>query len=237
MREWQVSLEGDVAHLWRDDGKANALTEADFRGLEVKLAEIEAGPARAVILSGRPGFFCAGLDLKVLKAAGREQKISLVTAMGSAMARLALFPRPVVATVTGHALGAGAMLALAADLRFFADGSFKFGLNEVPLGLFVPSYAVELCRNAAPAERVVELCMHGRLLSPMESLMYGIAEGVHAPESLRLAAMMRAKSLATIAGPGYVTTKRLVREERVRAAQQRSLSEVAGLVELLETGP
>ena len=69
----------------------------------------------------------------------------------------------VVAAVSGHALGGGAMMALAADIRIFADGAFRFGLNEVQIGLFVPSYAIELARAAGLAVSTAH-----RLLTTMQ---------------------------------------------------------------------
>jgi enoyl-CoA hydratase len=233
MASWTIERIDDVALLGRDDGKANTVLSEDFRGLEAALDEVERSGALALVLTGRPGFFCAGLNLKALAALSLEGKQALVADMGSAVLKLFLFPRPVVAAVGGHALGAGAMLALAADVRIFADGSFKFGLNEVPAGLFVPSYAIALMAAAVSASRLTELVVHGRVLSPMEALTMHVAEAVHATEALRSAALLRARSLATLAGTGYATTKRLVRGPAAERAQALLPGELADLARLL----
>lgn len=154
--------------------------------------------------------------------------------MASAVLKLFLFPRPVVAAVSGHALGAGAMFALAADLRVFAEGLFTFGLNEVPAGLFVPSFAIELARAAVSSSRLTELVVHGRVLTPHEALSMHVAEMLHAPESLLAAAKMHARHLGHLTGSGYALTKRLVRgpgADVARAALPGERDELARMLD------
>ncbi|GMU60442.1 MAG: enoyl-CoA hydratase [Myxococcaceae bacterium] len=235
MSEWKVDRDGDVAVISLDDGKANALLVPEFEGLEGALAAVEHSSALAVVLTGRPGYFSAGLNLKALPTLSLEEKQKLVAAMGSAVTKLFLFPKPVVAAVSGHALGGGAMFALAADLRVFADGPYKFGLNEVQLGLFVPSYAVELARACISPSRLTEFVGHGRVLTPLEALSMHIAESVHAPEAVLAAALIRARGLAALSGTGYALTKRLVRGAGVEAAQKSLPGELAELARMLDS--
>lgn len=234
MSSWAMKRDGEVAILTMDDGKVNAFTVPQFEGLEQVLDEVERSDARACVVTGRAGYLSAGLNLKAMAVMSLAEKRDLVAAMGRAMLKLFLFPRPAVAAVSGHALGAGAMLALACDVRLFADGPFKFGLNEVPAGLFVPSYAIELMRAGAPAERLTELCGHGRVLSPSEALSFGIAEQQVAPESLVAAAVVRAKSLGTLTGFGYAMTKQLVRGPAADAARARMPGELDDLSRLFD---
>jgi len=234
MSEWKIDRDGDVAIVSLDDGKANALLVPEFEGLEGALAAVEHSPAKAVVLTGRPGYFSAGLNLKAMGGLSLEDKQKLVAAMGSAVLRLFLFPKPVVAAVSGHALGGGAMFALASDLRVFADGPFKFGLNEVQIGLFVPSYAIELARSCVSPSRLTELTIHGRVLSPLEALSMHVAESVHAPEAVLSAALLRARGLAALSGNGYAMTKRLVRGAAVEAAQKSLPGELAEMARMMD---
>ncbi|MDP3236740.1 MAG: enoyl-CoA hydratase-related protein [Myxococcales bacterium] len=224
MAQWHVTYDGDVALVALDDGKANAVLTPEFEGLVAALDEVVASRALSVVLTGRPGYLSAGLNLKQLPSLSMEEKKDVVRAMGTAVLKLFLLPKPVVAAVSGHALGAGAMFALAADLRVFAEGPFKFGLNEVPAGLFVPSFGVELARAAISTSRLTELVVHGRVLTPQEALSMHVAENVHAPESLLAAAMMHARHLAGFSGAGYALTKRLVRG----AAAEKALASLPG---------
>lgn len=234
MTKWKVTYDGDVAVVTLDDGKANTVLSPEFAGLEAALDEVVSSRALSVVLTGRPGFLSAGLDLKHLPALSMDEKKDVVRAMGNAVLKLFLLPKPVVCAVSGHALGAGAMFALASDLRVFAEGSFKFGLNEVPAGLFVPSFGVELARNAVSASRLTELVVHGRVLTPHEALSMHVAETLHAPESLMAAALMHARHLADFSGAGYALTKRLVRgpsADAARAAMPGQLDELARMLD------
>lgn len=233
MADWKIERDDDVAIVSLDDGKANALLVPEFKGLEATLDEVERSNANSVVLTGRPGFFSAGLNLKALGSLSLDEKKELVAAMGSAVLKLFLFSKPVVAAVSGHALGGGAMFALAADVRIFADGSFRFGLNEVQVGLFVPSYAIELARAAVSTSRLTDLVMHGRVLSPMEALEMHVADAVHAPGALMSAAMIRARDLAKLNGTGYTITKRLVRAPGAELARSKIPGELAELAAML----
>ena len=114
-------LDGHVAVLTFDDGKANALSHQALDALEAALDRAEADPdARAILLAGRPGRFSAGFDLATMTA-GVEEMRWLVGAGANLIARLLLEPLPVVAACTGHALAAGALLLLACDQRIGAS--------------------------------------------------------------------------------------------------------------------
>ncbi len=234
MATWEIRREGDVAVLSLDDGKANALLVPEFNGLEKALDDLEKSSALAVVLIGRTGFFSAGLNIKVLSTLPLEGKRELVGAMGSAVLKLFLFSKPVVAAVSGHALGGGAMFGFASDVRLFAQGAFRFGLNEVPIGMFVPSYAVELAAAALPASRMTEMVVHGRVVTPDEALAMGIAESVHPPDQLLAASVARAKVLSEISGTGYATTKRLVRGAAADTARAKIPTELGALAQMLE---
>ena len=234
MATWQVRHEADIAVLSLDDGKANALLVPEFQGLEKALDEIEASRSLSVVLLGRQGFFSAGLNLKVLATLPIDQKRELVAAMGSAVLKLFLYPKPVVAAVSGHALGGGAMFGLACDVRLFAEGPFRFGLNEVPAGMFVPSYAIELAAAALPASRMTEMVVHGKVVNPAEALSLGLAEAVHPPEALLPAAVARAQALSELAGTGYAMTKRLVRGPAADSARAKVPAELEALAQMLD---
>ncbi len=235
MASWTMQRDGEVAILTLDDGKANTFAGPEFSGLEAVLDEAAASDARACVLTGRAGFLSAGLNLKVMAAASLEEKRALVTGMGNSMLKLFLFPKPVVTAVSGHALGAGAMLALAADVRIFADGPFKFGLNEVPAGLFVPTFALELALNVVPPTLMTEFCGHGRTLSPAESLAHHITEAVVPPERLLETALARARALGALSGSGYTLTKRLMREHSAELGRSRLPGELDELARMLDT--
>lgn len=232
--KWSIQREGDVAVLTLDDGKANTFTAPEFEGLLRSLDEVERTDASALLLRGREGYFSAGLNLKVLPTLPPAEVGALIRRFGEAMLKLFLFPRPVVAAVGGHALGVGAMLALAADVRLFARGPFRFGLNEVPGGLMVPTFGAELARAAVPVEYQTEVVLHGRVLEPEEVFSRRIAESLHAPEELATAARARATQLAALPTGAYAITKRVLRGAGAAIARERLDGEVERVIAAIE---
>ena len=99
----------DVAVIEFDDGKANALGHDAIEAILGAFDEVE--DAGAVVLTGRPERFSAGFDLKVM-AAGPDIARGLLRRGVDLFLRMYLYPRPVVAACTGHALAAGAILLM-----------------------------------------------------------------------------------------------------------------------------
>jgi len=231
-----VSLQsdGEVAIITLDDGKANALALAEFAALNAALDEVERSHARACVLAGRPGVFSAGFNLKVMPGLPVDEKRAWLQALVQTSVRIWLFPVPVVAAVSGHAVAAGALLALACEVRLFAAGPFHFAVNEVPIGLYAPTFAIELVRAAVPSNYVPHVILHGAEISPQEALTIGIAEALHPPEELLLAATARARELSALAGPGYALTKQTLYGERVRYALARLDDELPQHVRFFE---
>ena len=139
------NVDGDVALIHFDDGKANALSMSAIDAIDAALTRAER-ETKAVVLAGRPGRFCAGFDLSVMNA-GIEACRTLVRRGGELALRLYMFPQPVVIACTGHALAAGGVLLTAADHRVGATGEFKIGFNEVAIGLPLPIFLAELAEQ------------------------------------------------------------------------------------------
>src|SRR4051794_12719907 len=149
MSRWKVTREGRVAVVTLDDGKANALALEQFESLSVALAEVRASDAGAMVLEGRPGFLSAGLNLKVLPNLELPELMQVLKRFAQVVGdELFNLPLPTVAAVSGHAIAGGCMLALGCDVRLMARGNFKLGLNEVPGGIPLPVFAVEMMRLA-----------------------------------------------------------------------------------------
>src|SRR4051812_27160805 len=100
-----------------DRPPANAMDVALLRELGQAVARLAEALPRALVLSGRPGFFSAGADLKVVPTYGPEQQREMVTGINAMALGVYALPCPVVAAITGHAIAGGFVLALTADHR------------------------------------------------------------------------------------------------------------------------
>jgi enoyl-CoA hydratase len=216
------ATESGVAVLRLDDGKANAI-EAQWCGeLNAALDGIEGdGEAAAVVVFGRPGCFCAGLDRKRLPTLSPTELRATTQAFVAAMERVFLFPVPVIAASAGHALAGGLMLYLAADLRLALDDATSwYGLPEVAQGVPVIGPTAGICAAGISPVHHAELMLHGRRLSAREAFEWGLIHQL-APDldALERRALERARELRGLGRAAYRATKRALRGPLLEAAR------------------
>jgi enoyl-CoA hydratase len=216
-------LEGEVAVLRLEHGKANALDTELLEELEATLAELEAGGAgagAAVVLTGTGSIFSAGVDLFRVLDGGSEYLAGFLPAISRALERLFAFPRPVVAAVNGHAVAGGALLCAACDLRLAAAGGGRIGVPELLVGVPFPVAALEILRFATPREHLQPLVYGGATHDPQAALARGLVdEVVSPPERLVPRALEAARELAALPAEAFRLTKEQLRRpalERMR---------------------
>lgn len=216
-----ATLDG-VAVVRLDDGKVNAIEAGWCAELAGVLDGIEGDEGTgAVVLLGRPGCFCAGLDRKRLPALTPAGLRETTDAFVAGMERVFLFPKPVIAASAGHALAGGLMLFLAADLRLaVADDASRYGLPEVTQGIPVIGPTAAICAAGIPPAHHAELLLHGRRLSAREALEKGLIHEL-APdaESLERRALERARELLGLGRAAYRASKRALRAPLLAAAR------------------
>jgi enoyl-CoA hydratase len=221
-------LDGHVAVVTLDDGKANALGRDLLDALGHALDRAEADPdARAVLLVGRPGRFSAGFDLATMTA-GVDEMRALVGAGARLIARLLMEPLPVVAACTGHALAAGALLLLACDYRIGGRGEFKIGLNETVIGMSLPVWAVELARYRMPPSALDQIIL-GQVTGPDEACAAGFLDRVVDPDRLLGEAAALAARLSGLRTGVVAATKTRLRGEVARRMLEGLDEDLAGL--------
>lgn len=221
-----TAIDDGVAVIRLDDGKANALGHDALDGLEAALDAAEAD-ARAVVLLGRDGKFSAGFDLSVMTA-GPEQARDLLGRGAQLGLRVFEFPIPVVLGVTGHALAMGGILLCCADVRIGAQGPFKLGLNEVRIGMPVPRFAVELCRNALSKQAFNSAIQLAHVHSPDEALAAGFLDEVIEPADVERRAIDVASELAEALHPApFRLTRRNCRGELATSLRQSLADDLA----------
>jgi len=206
-------LQGNVAHIRMDDGKANALSEAMVGELSEALIRAEK-EASAVMLSGRPDRFCAGFDLKVMMS-GPDAAQKLLRTGAALLMKIYGCPLPVVAACTGHALAAGALVLLTADVRLGASGSFRIGLNEVAIGLPVPVLAMELARDRLAVAELGRATLRAQIYTPEEAMRVGYLDEVLPPGELVARAKEEASKLGGLSPMAFRATKKRLRGKTI----------------------
>ncbi len=187
-------MSGDIHLIRLEYGKANAIDGRFTAFLAGELDRAIESGRKAVVLTGREGFFSAGLDLRGLPE-GREEMASFLDGFEKLNQKLLEFPLPLVVAVNGHAIAGGCILASTGDLRLGAAGSYKIGVSEVTLGIVFPASAFEIMRATLAPRFVPEVLLGGKLLDPETAVEAGILHRVVPPEELLVAAEAAAREL------------------------------------------
>jgi enoyl-CoA hydratase/carnithine racemase len=132
---------------------------------------------RAVVVYGGEKVFAAGADIKEMAAMSYVDMSARAVELSSAFDAFARIPKPVVAAITGYALGGGCELALACDWRIAADDA-KLGQPEINLGVIPGAGGTQrLARLIGPA-RAKAIIMSGRMITAAEALALGLVDAV-----------------------------------------------------------
>jgi enoyl-CoA hydratase/carnithine racemase len=225
----------------RDDGRLALLTlnrpkarnainrgmAGDLREACEALASMESGAVRAVILTGAGEAFSAGADLverRGLQPDGRSEHTAEIEAAAEALANL---PIPTVAAVHGFALGGGAELALACDLRV-AGTDAVFGFPEVRIGVFPGAGGVRRLPPLVGVGAARDLLYTGRRIHAEEAARIGLVDRVVGPEMVVEASLVLARQIAENAPLAVRAVKRALHvvEEAGQGATREWVNEL-----------
>ena len=132
---------------------------------------------RAVILYGGERTFAAGADIKEMRAMDHTAMLLRSRALQESFTAVARIPKPVVAAVTGYALGGGCELALCADYRIAAEDA-KLGQPEILLGLIPGAGGTQRLARLIGPSRAKDLIFTGRQVRASEALELGLVDRV-----------------------------------------------------------
>jgi enoyl-CoA hydratase/carnithine racemase len=197
----RVEVDGGVATIRLDRPPMNALNVQVQEELRAAAAEVGArSDVAAVVLYGGEKVFAAGADVKEMATMAYTEMVDRSAALQSAFTAIARIPKPVVAAVTGYALGGGCELALCADFRVCADDA-KLGQPEILLGVIPGAGGTQrLPRLVGPA-RAKDIIFSGRFVDAEEALRIGLVDVVVAPAEVHGEA--RAMAARFVGGPAY----------------------------------
>jgi enoyl-CoA hydratase/carnithine racemase len=152
----------------------NALSHVLLRSLHEALDAAAADESvRVVVITGAGGAFCAGHDLKEMRAMPSEAEVqALFAACSAVMRRIVELPVPVVAAVNGLATAAGCQLVAQCDLAVASERA-RFAVSGVNLGLFCSTPAVALTRNVS-RKRAAEMLFTGDFIDAAQALDWGL---------------------------------------------------------------
>jgi enoyl-CoA hydratase/carnithine racemase len=214
---WQ--LDGKVATITLDrPERKNPLTFASYAELRDLFRHLaEAGDVKAVVLTGAGGNFCSGGDVHDIigPLTGKDMGglLDFTRMTGDLVTAMRHAPQPIVAAVDGVCAGAGAILAMASDLRYgTARSRLAFLFTRVGLAGCDMGACAMLPRIIGQG-RAAELLFTGRSASGEEGERWGFYNRLCAPEDVLAEAQAMAKSLAEGPSFAHAMTKRMLHDE------------------------
>jgi enoyl-CoA hydratase/carnithine racemase len=174
----RLEISDGIGTIRLDRPPMNALNTEVQEGLRaVAAAATASAEVAVVVVYGGERVFAAGADIKEMAGMSYPQMAARAGALSSAFDAVARIPKPVVAAVTGYALGGGCELALACDWRVVAQDA-KLGQPEIKLGVIPGAGGTQrLARLIGPA-RAKDLVFSGRMVAADEALRIGLADRV-----------------------------------------------------------
>ena len=229
--QWNCSDDGRVATITLSrPEKKNPLTFDSYAELrDLFLGLQRASDVRAVVITGAGGNFCSGGDvfeiIEPLTKLPAPELLRFTRMTGDLVKAIKRAPQPVIAAVDGVCAGAGAMVALAADLRLAtatARTAFLFtrvGLAGADMG------ACGLLPRVIGQGRAAELLFSGRAMTAEEGAAWGFFNALHAPGDLLAKAQAQARLLADGPWFAHTMTKTMLNQEWAMGLEEMIESE------------
>jgi len=191
--------------------RRNPMNTLDLAAVERLSTLFENHPSDLpLVLEGSEGVFSAGVDAKQFIGYDRAQRVQMARAITRMTGFLLRIPAPVVASIPGHALGGGLVLALCCDYRIATNAEqAKFGLFEAKAGIAFPDGPAHIVQSELPATLLRQLTLSSRSLSAADLMRHGVFDETTDPDRVTALANNRARELA--GQPGYRAVKAQMR--------------------------
>jgi enoyl-CoA hydratase/carnithine racemase len=174
----RLEVADGVGTIRLDRPKMNALDRQVQE--EIRAAAVEAGErddVKAVVIYGGERVFAAGADIKEMAAMSHTDMVRASGSLQAGVSAVARIPKPVVAAITGYALGGGCELALCADVRFAADNAV-LGQPENLLGVIPGMGGTQRLSRLIGPSKAKDLIFTGRFVQADEALAIGMVDRV-----------------------------------------------------------
>ncbi len=213
-RREEISVSGgeaEIIHMQMND--QNSLTGTNMKELGKILKEINQDPKKkgVIITSDNEKFFCNGLDADNLLSSAKDNLLEEVGGIVILFGEIVKFDKPLIAEVTGHAMGGGAVITVACDYKYMLDGKGRIGFTEVNVGLPLPGSFIDKIKSCVSGRYWSEVCLEGKTFKGAEAKLIGLIDEV-APtvEDLRKISLKKLDTLSKIPMTAYRSTKNML---------------------------
>jgi enoyl-CoA hydratase/carnithine racemase len=230
MQFFDVQTDGDITVVRIQRPPVNAIDPQLAADGAAVLEDLSSEPRGAVVITGSGQSFSAGLDIKVAPTLDEEGQRSMREGVNRLLGGWALFPRPLVTAVNGHAIAGGLILALCGDFRVVGSRG-RFGLTEVNVGVPYPPAAMAIVRSELSPPVARRYALGGELVDAARAVEDDLFDLQVDDDALLARAVAAAHELVPLAGPAYAHTKRALRSAVVRALEPGAIADEAWLAD------
>jgi enoyl-CoA hydratase len=209
---WEINETQGVAVVYMNSNGVNKQNPAFFGDLANALDRLEARFADLpVVLTSRERIFSAGFDFDYWFRLIARRDVATVqhsyTEFKKINLRLFSYPRPTVAAINGHAYAGGLITVLCCNFRIAVESGTRLSLNEVAIGLAMPSLFTEIIRSAVGTTSAAKATLSGKVYSGEEALSLGLVDSLTSRDGLLKEAIVVAKRLAPDCNTAYAFSK------------------------------
>ncbi|GBF49174.1 enoyl-CoA hydratase/isomerase family protein [Leptospira ryugenii] len=172
--------EAGIQTITLDTNESNSFNLESFQRFEETILKAKSEKGKALVIrSSREKVFSTGLDLATISGSADDAVLrKFLGYFYSILKEIYSYPLPVISEVSGHAMGYGAMIALASDFRMGLDG-MRIGLPEVKIGIPVPSFVAMLASDVIGYKNASDHILTGNALKTSEAFTLGMFTEVH----------------------------------------------------------
>jgi enoyl-CoA hydratase/carnithine racemase len=181
-----IEVREHLAWLRLRNPPRNDLTPALIQELISAHARLAADPEVWMVLLGAHGekFYCNGMSPDYLLAQDVAGRANAFAQLFDLMRVMYAFPKIEAAVIGGHAMAGGAVLGILSDFRFMGDGKYRLGFSEVPVGLTIPAFLIDLIEGVVGPRYVKKVALLGTAFRAEEAHAIGLVDEVFAHAEL-----------------------------------------------------
>lgn len=234
MKFIKTRIDDGICHIVLDRGKSNAMDINMIQQLRkvIDNCKVDEG-IFGIILTGKEGFFSAGLDLIALYDYNHMEMEELWNTFLSLVHDLLCFPKPFISAISGHAPAGGCVLALCSDYRIMANDADKFiiGLNEVPVGIIVPECIFDLYRFWLGNSIAYQSLLSGKLFTPNEAFNINLVDEIVPFNKIQVTAISKIKTFLQFDKSTWSASKINIRKSIIESFRKDKTESIIQVLE------
>lgn len=217
-RHLTIEVKDHIGFIRLGSGEQNPLNDQSLAEIVAAHDLMEKDPEvwGVIFTSAADGVFSTGLDAGFMLCLEREHKLDMFRQLFEATRRIYAFSKPELVLLPGHAFAAGAVLAMAADWRFMAEGKGRMAFPEVMLGISMPEAMIRMIASQAGEHNMSALIQTGDMFKGEDCLKFGIVNEIVPRDSLQAHGEKFMRRLFQKPLAGIRAVKRNLRRENLK---------------------